>query len=91
MTTARSDSAVRCRACGSEMRPEDVVTPPTGTGPVIEMYQCPDDECARRAAVIFEPAGGMNDDDRSFVEREVARRGAFFPSDFGGGGGKFGR
>lgn len=88
---ANSESVVRCRACGTEMRAEDVVTPPKGSGPVIEMFQCPDEECARRAAVIFEPAGGMSDDERSFVEREVARRGAFFPSDFGSSGGKFGQ
>lgn len=85
-----SESAVRCLNCGGDMRPEEVVTPPKG-GPTIEMYECGNDECKRRAALIFEPAGGMGEDDRSFVEREVARRGAFFPSDFGAAGGKYGR
>lgn len=84
------ETTILCRECGAAMEAAETVTPPRGRGPTIQMFQCPAEECARRAAVIYEPAGGLSEDDRSFVEREVARRGAFFPGEYTGGGGRFG-
>jgi hypothetical protein len=56
-------------------------------GPRIEVYRCPDTACARKVAVIYEPGGGLSQDQRTWVEREVARTGAFFPQDYPGMGG----
>lgn len=55
-------------------------------GPRVEVYQCERGDCGRRVAVVYEPAGGMSEEQQSWVEREVARHGAFFPSDYRGGG-----
>lgn len=81
---------VVCPTCTVLMRKEETVTPPK-SGPVIEVYQCVTETCQRRAAVIFEPAGGMTEDQRSWVEREIARRGSFFPSDVSQTEGRYGR
>lgn len=54
-------------------------------GPPLDCYQCPDDTCKRKAIVVFEPSGGLSEKEATFVEREIARRGAFFPSDTTGG------
>jgi hypothetical protein len=59
---------------------ETVTTP--GKGPTIEMYACERDGCQRRAGLIFEPEGGLTDEQQSWVEVEIARRGSFFPSDY---------
>lgn len=83
------DASIRCSECQAEMSPvEGPLTPPKG-GPVFHIFECPNDGCKRRAALIFEPIGGMTDDERSWVEREVARRGSFFPSDQHGRRGRF--
>lgn len=47
-----------------------------------DAYKCPEPTCAKNVGVIFEPDGGFNEEERSFIEREIARRGAFFPSDY---------
>lgn len=91
-----SESAVRCRGCREFMKASETVAPPDAgegvTGPVIEVYVCETESCQLRAAILFEPQGGLTDEQRSFVEREVGRRGAFFPSDLTGGfSGKYGR
>lgn len=53
------------------------------TGPKFVIYKC--EACGRKAALILEPAtGAMTDSQKSWVEREVARHGAFFPSDYTG-------
>lgn len=53
----------------------------------VEAYAC---ECGRKAVVMFEHKGGLTEDEQGWVEREVARRGSFFPGDYGGGGPRFG-
>jgi hypothetical protein len=81
-----SNAVIVCPACGGAMLLEgQPIVPPKGKGPTVEMYQCEGEMCQRRAALIFEPEGGLTDEDRSWVEREVARRGAFFPADYTGG------
>lgn len=83
---SESRSEVLCARCDSVMKCVEVVTSP-GNGPRIEMFQCPLDTCGLKAALMFEMMGGITDEQRSWVEKEVARRGSFFPVDFGGGGG----
>lgn len=58
--------------------------------PPMEFYRCGKVECGRKAVVIYEPATGMDHDTRSWVDKEIARRGAFFPGDYVGRG-KYGR
>lgn len=83
----RSGSAVVCLKCGHGMTPGDQVQHPGG-GPTIEIYECPN--CRVRAAVMFEPrASGLTSDEQSWVEREVAARGSFFPGDYDPGRGRF--
>lgn len=54
-------------------------------GPRIEIYKCA--ECSRKVAVVFEPAAAMSADQKNWVQQEIARHGAFFPSDFRNGPG----
>lgn len=56
-------------------------------GPVIELYACETESCGRKAALMYEPGREMTAEELSWVEQEVSRHGAFFPSDYGGGGG----
>lgn len=78
-----SGSAVVCLRCGEPAVKTDTVEHPKGRqGPLIEMYKCEADTCGARAALMFEPVGGVNDDEASWVEKEVAKRGSFFPTDF---------
>lgn len=52
----------------------------------LQFYACPPaDEggCARRVALWWELSGtGVSGEQQTWVEREVARRGHFFPSDY---------
>ena len=81
-----SESIVTCLACGSRMSvPEETITQPSG-GAIIEVYLCGSETCGRRAALVFEPQGGLSEDQQTWVEREIGRRGAFFPSDYGRSG-----
>lgn len=73
---------VPCPNCTALMDRVEVVT--QDNGPRIELYKCSDPECARKAALIYEPGTGLSSDQRSWVEREVARLGAFFPHDYTG-------
>lgn len=83
-----SGSAPNCLRCGQEMQGNEKVNHPGGSCR-IEVYACP---CGRKAVIMFELAGGLSVEEDDWVQREVARRGAFFPSDFSGGGqGRFGR
>lgn len=75
-----SDIAIPCPACGQPMARAEVVT--QENGPRIELYKCPDQDCGRRAALMYEPGGGLTESGRTFVEQEVARLGAFFPQDY---------
>lgn len=86
--TRASESAVHCRRCGVPCALTEVVEHPSGhKGPVVEFYACQQEGCGRRAAVTFEPDGGLDAEQATWVEREVARRGAFFPADYGVGRG----
>lgn len=76
---------VLCPNCGAEMDVASTVREDEQKRPLhIDMYRCPVDECARKAVLVHEPSGGLAEDQRSFVEREIARHGAFFPSDYTG-------
>jgi hypothetical protein len=89
MATA-SGSSVICNRCGEMSLIQEVIEHPKGRqGPQVEVYQC--QACKARQSLICEPVGGLDDEQLSWVEREVERRGSFFPSDYGGGGGRFGR
>jgi hypothetical protein len=86
-----SGSELACIACKGPMVAREEVPYP-GQGPKLEVYECADEACHRKAVILFEPGGGLSDEERGWVEREVARRGAFFPSDFRGPqGSRFGR
>ena len=75
-----------------EVRHAEVVEHPKGNkGPQVEMFKCQSADCGATAALMFEPIGGTAPEDASWVEREIARRGSFFPSDYTGGGGFRGR
>lgn len=76
-------ATITCIRCGDVLTQKDRVQSP-GDGPTIEMYECMRENCGRRAAVIFEPEGGLTDDQQSWVETEIARRGSFFPGDYTG-------
>jgi hypothetical protein len=54
------------------------------SGPPFDMYRCGDSTCARKAVVLWEPKGGMNEDQANWIQQEISRRGAFFPSDYTG-------
>lgn len=80
-----AEVVITCPSCSGQMSRREVVEQKGGTpGPRIELYQCVDVECARKAALMYEPGGGLTDDQQTFIEREVARLGAFFPSDYTG-------
>lgn len=82
MPPTYGDVEISCPTCGTRMSRREVVT--QDNGPRIELYQCDDKECGRKAALMYEPGGGLTSDQRSFVEKEVARLGAFFPHDYTG-------
>lgn len=81
---ASSESAVQCIRCGDTMGLQETVQQPKGA--TIEVYACAREECQLRAVVIFEIHGGLSPEQQSWVEKEVARRGSFFPMDFTGSG-----
>jgi ribosomal protein S27E len=72
-------TSVACSRCGETMVVAEKVSTP-GDGPQIEMHQC--GNCNLRAALIYEPEGGLSEVQRSWVEQQIAQRGSFFPSDF---------
>lgn len=76
--------AVPCPGCQAQMSRVQVVA--QDKGPRIELYKCANDECARKAALVYEPGTGLTQDQQTFIEREIARMGAFFPSDYTGSG-----
>lgn len=79
-------SQITCRYCAAAGVLGETVTHPAGRhGPVIEFYAC--EACGAQAALQFAPQGGLSADDASWVEREVAARGAFFPADYRAGSG----
>lgn len=80
---------IPCQGCGGTLaRVERVEEGKTR----FDLYQCADDSCRRKVAVIFEPVGGLAAEESTYIQREIARRGAFFPADYGSSGGRgFGR
>lgn len=82
-------NTLECRKCGDPLADvaDEGITQGTD-GPQILVYRCP--RCEIKAVVIFEPTGGVTPEQESWVQREVAARGHFFPSDFTVGG-SFGR
>ena len=74
---------IPCQGCGAEAieRVEQL----RENGVVVDLYKCGNEECGRKAVIIYEPTGGYSEDQQTFIQKEVARRGAFFPSDFTGG------
>ena len=76
--------AVMCHACSATMALVLEVPNPEGMadGVRIEVYQCSADGCGRKVDVIYEPVTGLTEPEKTWVEREVARTGAFFPSDY---------
>lgn len=87
-----SGSAVVCRKCGGEAECVERIDHPKG-GPRIEVYRCGgagDAGCGIKAVLMYESVSGeVSDEERTWVEREVARRGSFFPTDAAPGGGRF--
>lgn len=74
-------TGVLCKHCGDAMQMQETVQAPN-KGPTIEMFECAREGCQRKAAVVYEPEGGLDEQAQTWVEREIARRGSFFPSDF---------
>ena len=83
---------VPCHVCSEPMARVETVGQ-TADGPAFDCYQCQVGGCGRKVVVVFEPAGGLSAPQQTFIEQEIARRGAFFPSDhtFGSGRGGGGR
>ena len=73
---------IPCEACG---RPLGRVETFAEGRTTFDVYQCAESPCARKAVVIYEPPGGLLDEEVTFIEREIARHGAFFPGDYTGG------
>ena len=65
-------------------RDDALSTAQTAECPRIDLYACAQG-CSGKFAVIFELDGAYVQPEPGFVEREVARRGAFFPADYAGG------
>jgi len=86
MTT---ETQVVCHACGVLMLVANTIEQ-SESGPRIVLLQCPDASCGRKSALIQEPSSGMTQESENWVMREVARSGAYFPSD-GRAPGRIGR
>jgi hypothetical protein len=77
-----------CVTCHQPMERIDIVEQ-NDQGPRMEFYQCPAATCSgAKLAIIFELGGDLTATQQSYVEREVARRGSFFPADYMQGGGR---
>lgn len=87
MALTPSSSSVLCLSCRESMTPGETVAHPGGAAQ-LEVYDCI--SCGRKAVISYELRGELSAEEASWVEREVGRRGAFFPSDYGGGGPRFG-
>jgi hypothetical protein len=81
-----NELALPCHGCGAAMR-RVMQVEETPKGPAIDVYQCETDGCKLKIDVIYEPAGGLSEAQKTWLEREVARTGAFFPADYRSGGG----
>jgi len=76
-----AQTTVTCPACGATAVLDEVV-PQSARGPRLEFFSCKATGCTGgKLAVVFEVSETLVAPDPSYVEAEVARRGAFFPSD----------
>lgn len=75
---------LRCPSCKEPMRHvEEARSPSPIEGILLDFYRCVGPDCGRKVALWWELTGqGMKPGQQSWVEREVARKGAFFPSDY---------
>lgn len=85
-----------CPTCGETMARVDTVRADAEKRPLfIDLYKCLQPECGRKAAIFFEPVGGLTAPEQNLIQREIARTGAFFPHTMTQGGmgqwRKFGR
>ena len=72
---------------GREMGRVSTADVPDQTG-TLAQYEC--SMCGRRAAVIFNPIGGMSQASQSWVDNELRTNGYVFPADYTGSGSNFG-
>jgi hypothetical protein len=73
---------LRCATCGADMTRVDRAPHP-GAAIELDFYQCSVLTCGRKVALWWELTGKpLTADEMSWVEREVRRRGAFFPADY---------
>ncbi len=78
---------ILCATCHQPLERFDAVDQ-SEHGPRQDYYQCSRDGCTGgKLAVLFELSGEHAPIEPGFVQREVARRGAFWPSDLAGSGG----
>lgn len=70
----------RCEHCRGVMKRAFEERHPDGLA-FLDGYQC--DGCGRKAVLYWEMTGrGVTPEVRGWVEREIAKKGSFFPSDF---------
>lgn len=80
---ATTEQLLRCADCASAMARAEEVQHPTAKCRFLDFYQCQNPACQRRLVLQWErPDGVLTDEDRSWVDQEVARRGVFWPSDY---------
>lgn len=70
-----------CRRCGTDMVVETEIR---DNNAEVDIFVCQNASCVARVAVIWEPEGGYTEAQQTWIEREIARHGAFFPTDYTG-------
>lgn len=76
---------IACPRCHAPLALFDLLEQ-TAETPRLEFYTCQADGCSPlKFAVYWERGDGLGPPEPGFVDREVARRGAFFPSDYQAG------
>lgn len=80
---------ILCPSCRQPLERGEVIDQ-TDKNPRIDFYACPREGCQGNKIAVFFEVSGQHTHEPGFVEREIARRGAFFPADFQGnrGGGR---
>ncbi len=77
-----TEQLLRCADCGGSMQRVEEVEHPTAKCRFLWFFEC--QQCQRRAVLQWEkPDGSLTPEEESWVEREVANRGSWFPSDYG--------
>lgn len=73
------EALIRCVSCRDVLTRQHEQAHPDGSAH-LEFYAC--NGCGRKLALFWEMTGqGASPETQSWVEREVAIRGAFFPND----------